>query len=65
MTGSARMEYERIDKSMEEIAIYFEEEDFDKIIEYMEETGAETMQEAVMEAIVRGRDYHCIAEEET
>ena len=59
------MGYERTGNNMEEIAIYFEEEDFDKIIEYMEETGAETVQEAVMEAIVRGRDYHCIAEEET
>ena len=49
---------------MEEIEICFSEENFDKILKYMEETGAETVQEAIMEAIYCGRDYHCIAEEE-
>lgn len=49
---------------MEEIEICFLEEDFNKILKYMEDTEAETVQEAVMEAIVRGRDYHCIAEGE-
>lgn len=50
---------------MKEFMICFIEEDFDKILKYMKDTEAGTIQEAIMEAIVRGRDYHCIAEEET
>ena len=41
-----------------EIAIYFDEEDFKKIIEYMDEQNSETIQEAVMDAIKCWKYHH-------
>ena len=43
---------------MEEVAIYFTEEQFKQILEYMEDQGNETIQEAVMDAIKWGKYYH-------
>lgn len=43
---------------MEEVAIYFTEEQFEEIIKYMEDQGKETVQEAVMDAIKWGKYHH-------
>lgn len=43
---------------MEEVAIYFTEEQFDQILKYMEDQGKETVQEAVMDALKYGKHYH-------
>ena len=45
-------------ESMEEVAIYFTEEQFDQILKYMEDQGKETVQEAVMDAIKWGKYHH-------
>lgn len=49
-------------KNMKEIEICFSEEDFNKILKYMEDTEAETVQGAVMDAIKWGKYHHYYCE---
>lgn len=41
---------------IKEMAIYFTEEQFDEILNYMEENGCETVQDAVCDAIGRANN---------